>query len=491
MKDDKGEKRTKKFKNKIKRQNDQIYRLQNRYRALINNIKDAVVVWNQDYKIIDWNIYAGKLFGWNKSEVITKNLLNLLLPETERDDIEDLFSKTFNNFKNQIINKTLKKDQEVICCEWCNIPITDFSGKVIEVISIIKEKDSNVEEDQDLIYYDPLTGVYNRRYYEEELKRLDTTRQLPLSIVLGDVNRLKLTNDIFGHQHGDELLKEIADIIDSCTRSEDIIARWGGDEFGILLPQTGVEEVKKIISRIKHAALESNLKPMPPSISLGFANKKGSEEKISDIFEKAENNMYQDKEQEKLKSEERVLNNLLEFLEYKLEETNLNTDKVIELSKKMGMKLGLDEYELEKLVLLAKYHDVGKVGIPKRILNKKSTLTTEEWKQYLRHLQLGYDIAKGFSTLTPIADEILYHHESWNGTGYPQQLAGEEIPFLSRIVYITSYYYELISSGDCGIMVNVNCSSEYTKQEALEKIKEYAGSLFDPELVDVFLEICN
>ena len=478
-----------KLKDKIKGQKSHISKLKSRYKTIFNNVASPIIIWGKNYRIKDWNDYAEKLFGWSEREIIGKNLLDILIITEERYFVESLLIKTFDNFKTRAIKKNNTKNKDIICCEWCNIPIVDLNGKVVEVVSIINEVFSSKKESNDLVYYDPLTGIYNRRFYEEELRRLDSKRQLPLSIILGDVNRLKLANDIFGHQHGDELLKEIAEIINYCTRSEDIIARWGGDEFGILLPQTSFKETKKIISRIKNKCQDSKLKPILPDISLGAATKKSDKTDIKDVFKKAENRMYEDKGQEKLQSEGRVLNNLLEYLESKLKGTNLHTDKVIELSKKMGEKLDLDEYELEKLILLAKYHDIGKVGVSKEILNKKTTLTNEEWKQYLRHLQLGYDIAKSFSTLTPIAEEILYHHEAWNGTGYPQQLSEEEIPFLSRIVYIVSYYYELISNVDCGMKININCNLNYRKKDALEKINNYAGRLFDPNLVKVFLEI--
>ncbi|MGM0370711.1 MAG: diguanylate cyclase domain-containing protein [Bacillota bacterium] len=468
---------------------DEITKLRSRYKTIMNNTETAIFIWDEDYQVVDWNRYAEELFGWEKKEILNKDVISLLIAKQDQPVIKSLLNKSFNNFKTRSVNKIKTKEEGTIFCEVSNIPEINSNGEVIEIISIIKELSSSTSSDHDLIYYDPVTNIYNRKYYEEELKRLDTARQLPLSIIVGDVNRLKLTNDIFGHQQGDELLKEIAEIIDYCTRSEDVIARWGGDEFGVLLPQTNLVETKKVVDRIKDACQQSDFKPILPDISLGLATKKDPEKKIQEVFNEAETKMYQDKETAKIASEDRVLNNLLEYLDGKLEGEVNYKEYVIDLAEKMGVELGLDEYELEKLSLLAKYHDIGKVGVAKEILNKNKQLTTSEWEQYLNHLQLGYDIARSFSTLTPIADEILYHHEAWNGTGYPNQLCGEEIPLLARVIYIVSYYYELITNMDCGMKIGINCDIDYSQKRALQKIDSYAGSLFDPELVEVFLKI--
>ena len=480
----------KKLRKKVKRQKDKICNLRNRYSTIINNSDRIVIVWNTEHQIIDWNNGAENSLGWKKEEVINENLIALLIDKEDKGFVKSLAAKNLNNIKTRSIHNVKTKAGDIISCEWNNTPVTNLDSKVIEVVSVIKEYSALELESNNLVYYDPLTKIYNRRYYEEELKRLNAPRQLPLSIILIDVNRLKLTNDIFGHQQGDELLKEVAEIINDSTRSEDIIARWGGDEFGILLPQTTVQETEMIIKRIKSACYESDLKPIPPNISLGAATKEVENDDINQLFKQAENKMYQDKEKEKLDSEDRILNNLFEHLTKKLNGA-IPYDEKVELAKQFGEKLGLDDYELEKLMLLAQYHDIGKVGINKEILNKEEQLSDQEWNQYLRHLQLGYDIAKSFSTLTPIADEILYHHEAWNGTGYPEQLKGEEIPVLSRIIYIISYYYELITSVDCGMKMSVSCDLSYGHQEALAKIDEYAGSLFDPNLVKPFLELCD
>ena len=158
-----------------------------------------------------------------------------------------------------------------------------------------KRKDKE-EEITYMSYHDSLTDLYNRRYFEEEFNRLNVARQLPITIILGDVDNLKLINDNFGHKKGDELLIELSRILKASVREEDLVSRWGGDEFGIILPNTDHQTAEQVIKRIEKGCQASDLKPFPPSISLGFAVKTEVEQSLDEIFAAAENKMYQNKE---------------------------------------------------------------------------------------------------------------------------------------------------------------------------------------------------
>ncbi len=146
-----------------------------------------------------------------------------------------------------------------------------------------------------LSYHDSLTGLYNRRFFEEEFHRLNVERMLPLTLVIGDVDDLKGVNDHYGHKSGDLLLMEVARILKSAVREEDIVTRWGGDEFGIILPQTGPEDAEKVVQRIKEGCQASEFQPKPPRVSLGYAVKTEVEETLDNVFARAENRMYQRK----------------------------------------------------------------------------------------------------------------------------------------------------------------------------------------------------
>jgi len=159
----------------------------------------------------------------------------------------------------------------------------------------INERTKREEEINYLSYHDELTGLYNRRFYEAELKRLDTERNLPISIIMGDVNNLKIVNDVFGHNKGDELIRKAAVAIQSACRTGDIVSRWGGDEFVILLPKTKTEEVKKIISRMKVLCSKERISDLSLSISLGWDTKIKTDESILKILKSAEDYMYNHK----------------------------------------------------------------------------------------------------------------------------------------------------------------------------------------------------
>jgi len=191
----------------------------------------------------------------------------------------------------------------------------DFDSKKIlllerlaKEIGFVIDKHKAEKEREYLKHHDRLTGLYNRSYFEDALERLDTERQLPLSIIIGDVNALKLTNDIFGHQAGDKLLREVAKTLKESCRQEDIIARWGGDEFIILLPQTNAGNSQKIINRIRQKCKERSSTPVPISIALGSATKKDMKEDIQGIIKRADDMMYNNKTNQSRNSKKHLLN---------------------------------------------------------------------------------------------------------------------------------------------------------------------------------------
>ncbi len=156
----------------------------------------------------------------------------------------------------------------------------------------LKKKLEKEEQILYLSYHDSLTGLYNRRFFEDEYERLNDDCYMPLSIIIGDVNGLKPINDNLGHKKGDELLIEIAGILKKSVREGDIVSRWGGDEYGIILPNAGYEATQKVIEDITDACDKSEFKPVKPSISLGFAVKTEVTQEIEKIFTNAENEMY-------------------------------------------------------------------------------------------------------------------------------------------------------------------------------------------------------
>ena len=276
-------------------------------------------------------------------------------------------------------------------------------------------------------YHDPLTGLYNRTFFEEEMRRLDTKRQLPLSVVCGDINGLKLINDVLGPAEGDKLIQKIARILKKCCRKEDILARTGGDEFGILLPKMNMENTKKLVDRLYDACEENKNENdlYTASISLGYATKTEDTESIENKVKLAGEHMNKRKLLERKSLHNSLLSSFKTTMIEKSQHTEEHAERLIRLSRKLGMEMKLTDEQLDDLELLSTLHDIGKISIDEAILNKRGKLTEEEWAQIKKHPEVGYRIAMSSSDLMPIADYIMCHHERWDGMGYPQGIAGE------------------------------------------------------------------
>jgi len=327
-------------------------------------------------------------------------------------------------------------------------------------------------------HFDILTGLYNRNYLEEILAVYDRNKMLPFSIIMGDLNGLKLTNDVFGHSMGDQLLKKTAEILkESCTE-EDIVIRSGGDEFLIFLPGKDEPAADKIMQTIKKECSEVDDFEVDLSISLGCAAREKKNEKLTLVIGRAEDRMYRRKLLETRSFRKSLIFSLQETLEEKCYETQGHIERMAELGTKVGMKMGLIGSELDDLRLLAMLHDIGKVVVKDEVLNKPGSLTDKEWEDVRKHSEAGYRIAHASYELSQIANYILCHHERWDGTGYPLREKGKGIPLLSRIISVVDAY---------DVMTNHRPYKEaISHEEALQELKRCAGTQFDPEIVQIF-----
>lgn len=332
-------------------------------------------------------------------------------------------------------------------------------------------------------YKDRLTGLYNRDFFEEELSRLDCERQLPMTVIMGDLSGLKLINDAFGHEMGDRALKRVAELMKRAFRKEDIVSRVGGDEFVVLLPQTPEKVADAIVKRIKNDCAANPLDFIKISISFGIATKIAGDEDIHDIYKRAEDRMYFNKLTE---SKEAKLS-MIKYIKDKLEEMCLETKGHVERLKKhclmMAEKLDMSEIEREELKLLCEYHDIGEIGVPKKILQKKEPLNKTEWANLRRHSEIGYHIIGSSRETLAIDELILTHHERWDGKGYPGLLKKEEIPLTARIFAIADAYEAMVNERPY--------KSGMNNLEALKEICNKAGTQFDPHLAKLFVQMMN
>ena len=345
----------------------------------------------------------------------------------------------------------------------------------------VKKKQERDEEVKYLSYHDSLTGLYNRAYMEEKIGRLDGEEYLPISVIMLDFNGLKLANDTFGHAVGDEMLKRGANLLKNICRDSDILSRWGGDEFVILLPNTDEAAARLVSSRIIEACRKTYHETLPISMALGFTTKNTQGDDLLHYFKEAEDRMYDHKVSESEDARIAALSGLLKNLADRSYETSLHLERIRDVSFLIGKKLDLSEPEMERLSLLSQLHDVGMIDVPVKIFASKEALSEQDWAAIKKHPETGYRIARSTKEFAEVAKEIICHHEKWDGSGYPEGLKEQEIPILSRIIAIADAF-EVMYSG-----------RPYRKASTLEEIKaeliECAGKHFDPDLVKIFLSI--
>lgn len=337
-------------------------------------------------------------------------------------------------------------------------------------------------EIEDMSFRDSLTGLYNRRFFSEELQRLDTERNLPLSILIGDVNSLKLVNDICGHAAGDMLLKRVAAIMRRVCRADDIIARWGGDEFALLLPGTNSEDAAKIVQRIKEETSGEEFCAVGASIAIAHGTKTDISEDIIQILDMAETKMYAAKTLERDTLQNRELGDIVGILTRNSEYEGQHAEYVGTLCRKLGLALGLPESDVRKLTAAGRLHDIGKIALDQELLKSGSPRDPVEEKAWEQHPLVGYRILNYFDETLELAEAVLAHHEHWDGSGYPRGLTGKSIPLFARIIALANAYAHMLNGGP-------KQAGGKSHAAALREIKAQAGAKFDPEIVKVFLEL--
>jgi diguanylate cyclase (GGDEF)-like protein/PAS domain S-box-containing protein/putative nucleotidyltransferase with HDIG domain len=467
------------------------------YKIFDNHGSIMLIIDMGNDNIIYANKAASDFYGYKKEQLESMNInqLNTLTPEETEKEMQDALNQKRNYFifEHKIANGDIKTvevqsypyihgDKALLVSiindvtmrnqlEQSNKMMTSAFFMMLTIAVIVlstttfllfrnfrKLKTKN-DEINYLSYYDPLTGLYNRRFFEEELNRLDTEDNLPISIIMGDVDDLKLANDIFGHSAGDMLITKVAEVMKSGCRKEDIIARWAGDEFIIILPNTKNEEAEEIAKRIKSRLSKEHIKAIKVSISLGCDTKNSVEESISQVIENAENKMYSQKTLDRKSIHINTIYTIIKTLHEKSHKEKEHSKHVSRICQDIGRAMNLSEDEIKSLKDAGYLHDIGKI------------VTDDQ-----QHPVAGYRILNYFDETVELAKYVLSHHERWDGSGYPKGLKGEDIPVVSRIIAIAESYEELINSS-------------MSKDDAILEIEKDSGSKFDPYIVEVFIKM--
>lgn len=459
------------------------------FKTTIHSLGDGVISTDQYGKIQIMNDVAEKLTGWSLQEAcgMPFEIVFHIIDENTREKYTCPIKRVFENNKMNQTDENLiliKKNGDEISIEDCAAPILDDFGNIKGVVIVFrdytdkKEKQARISY---LSYHDQLTGLYNRHFFENELKRLEQEQIIPLSLALIDVNGLKLINDAFGHQMGDRLLQMITEALLNVCGKEAIISRIGGDEFVLLLPKTEEKEAENILKRIYIEIANQRLNNIVISVSIGWATKTSVEQKIMEIYLKAEKHMYRVKLIESQKMKERTIQFIIETLHEKDARERMHSENVGEMSKRIGEALQLNQELLQEIEMAGFLHDIGMIAVDRELLQKPEKLTPSEFEIIKRHSEVGYHILKSVDTFAYLSDYILAHHEHWDGTGYPRGLKGKEIPLASRIIMVAGSYEAMTSDRVY--------RSALSKEEAVQELLRCSGTQFDPNIIRVFLNI--
>jgi len=473
---------------KLQAAEDALYRNEEKFRFLIENIDDVIWLLDENLKTEYVSPSVARVLGYTPEEwsqklindKVTPSSFEMLLSALKEDLRMNGNAREINDrfFSGEI--EYLHKDGSIVWMD-CRIRvIRDEAGTINNFYGVardITEQKKAREKITHMNYHDRLTDLYNRYYIEEKMSKYEDSSYFPISVVMADLNGLKLVNDTFGHEKGDEMLIGMVNILKGICKSKDVLARWGGDEFVIIMPCTSTEEADAVIKEVSSQCVNSKLGRHSVSVSLGYACKDNHSVSLVNVIREAEDDMYKQKLTESRSTKNAVLQALLNILAEKSYETEAHTRRMQAMAREIGIRVDLADKELNRLNLLITLHDIGKINISEEILTKRDSLTADEWEQIKRHPEIGYRIAKATEEFEHVAEEILAHHEKWDGTGYPRGLKKEEIPLLARITAIADAY-EVMSNG-----------RPYKKAMSSEEImKEFircSGTHFDPALIAI------
>lgn len=352
---------------------------------------------------------------------------------------------------------------------------SNHKGAIL-VLNDVTEKHIETNQINYISQHDHHTGLYNRYFFDEELIRLDTNRQLPISLIMGDINGLKIVNDTYGHFEGDRYIKEISTILFKATRSEDIVARWGGDEFIILLPQTSSKDAMIVINRINDLCKKSMYSIVTPSISIGLATKTKTTQDLTTVMMLAEELMYSNKQTQGKILRTELLEKIYEKINSLHPDLEMHAITIEQDAIEFAKYLKLKPEEIRTLSLYAKYHNIGWITVRKDMIDIESNLLTQDLSFTSKHPEIGFRIMKSIPELSHLAELIEAHQEHFNGQGLPNGFKGKEIPFLSRILTIIDF-------------VNTSKTKHLSDVQVFNELHLQSNKMFDPELVQAYLEM--
>jgi len=466
--------------NYLKMRNDKDY-----LKRIIESVDEAVITIDHNMKIVSYNKSINK-FLCCKVEDYNVNINSIIRIFIENDNMNFLFNEiTLDLLSKGFFTDTffiLKEDSTV----YVSISVSqllkddDSLGYVVILNDITKQ----LMIDKEKTYigdHDTLTGLYNRGYIDRKIEEMDIKNTNPVALIIGDINGLKMINDVYGHFAGDELIKGVSSILKRKLPKNAVLARWGGDEFVIVIPETSKSIALKYLNEALNTSILTSYSKtfkLGQFLSVGIAFRNEYNRKLLYYLKLAEKEMYDNKISESKEAHNIIIQNMQERLMTLKIETKNHIENVKNLSVKLATYLEIDKSDIDTLKMLCDYHDIGKIAISTDILLKESKLDDIEIERIQKHSEIGYQIARTSSDLIKISYLILAHHERYDGLGYPLGLKEKSIPFLVRVFQIAH---------DFDSMINDRSDRKaYTVNEAIKILKENSSIYYDPYLVKIF-----
>lgn len=453
-----------------------------KYRTLIENMSEVVYTLDSAAKITYISPNIHKLSGYNAAQILGREFTDFVHPE-------DLAGR-LTNFRQALTGRSVRTEYRMLTSDGRTVWVSTNAapvwknGKITGIQGILTDITARKQTEMENFYlnsHDPLTGLYNRRFIEKSLLETDIPANYPLAVVVIDVIGLKLTNDAFGYTAGDLLLKEVASILKRCCQQNCLIGRTGGDDFAIILKNTDEKAADKTVRQIEKLADRSASGSSVISLSIGFAVKFSAGQKIEEIRTKAENMMYRNKLRHGKTMRSRTIETVLRSINNKYDQEQIHTERVALYCEKIARAMKLTEAEIEIVKTAGILHDIGKIMVPASLLNKPGRLSEEEFALIRKHPETSCIILREVEEYSPLAEIVLYHHERWDGRGYPYKLQGEQIPLISRIISVADAYEAMTADRPY--------QKRKSKEQALQEIEDNAGRQFDPYIARLFIRL--
>ncbi len=476
--------------NELEKLNEEHAKSRSQLKLLLDSTAEGIYGIDLDGKCTFINQSGLKLLGYDhEKEVVGKNMHSLI-------HHSDVNGNRILEEECKIRNSALKGegvyvDDEVFWTKEDNYFHVGYNsypqvesdkvvGTVVSFRDITKEKE-NLARIEYLSYHDSLTGLYNRLYFDEVINKVEQEKDLPIAIVIGDVNGLKLTNDVLGHNVGDKLLKKVAEAFTKYKDEKDIAARVGGDEFILVMPNTTLERAERVAKKIKEEFITQETAAIKANIALGCEVMTSEDEDIREVIKDAEDKMYYEKSLNSQNVKKGQLENIINTLHTRNQAEKEHADLVSELSKEAGIKLGFTKSQLEQIERAGFYHDIGKVFLDGKYERPRvKKLNEKELQDMKQHPIIGFRILNSFDETVDIADIVLKHHEMYDGSGYPKGIKGDEVPLQARIIAAIEFYDSLI---------NGFSGKHYELREVIQEIKSESGKKLDPMVASALVDV--